>query len=105
MSAIVRTESVSVRFNSAPGAARWITLSARKVSGATAYALILELLTDAGSKAYQAALDRFVSEAFPARSLKVRLVNPRSCIASLSEDLQIQLARMLCTTPEAFYGV
>lgn len=96
---------IPVRFSGASGLPRFLAVHAEPVSPRTAGALVYTTIAAPGSAMHEAALDRFVAEAFPRRTWRTRLVNPRKHIGELAYDLQIHLARELCPSAEVGHGI
>lgn len=97
--------SATIRFNGAGGLARFITLPVAPVSLATASAMVHVLAGFAGTAAHEAALDRLAAEAFPRRTWRERLVNPRKHLALLADDLQLHFVRTACPHAGALHGL
>ncbi len=96
---------IAIRFNGSGFPERLITVHANPIPYGVANFVVHTIYAQPESDAHQACLDLLASAAFPRRTWRERLVNPRRQIERLTTDLQVQLVRALCPVSEVFHGI
>ncbi len=95
----------TLRFASAQGLSRYVTVTASPVRAETAARVVQSLFAAPSSAAHASALDQLAAEAFPRHTWRTRVVNPRRHLGLIEGDLLVEVVRALCPAMGVTHGL